>query len=342
MYEFDFLPVGDGEHSGDAIALRYTHPDTGQPVTGVIDAGFADDGDALVAHFHDYYHTNRADYVLFTHPDSDHINGAGVVMRELDVGTLLIHRPAIHGHPGNSGSRPSEELVELAVAQGSQIVEPFAGVQGFGGSLLIAGPARGYFEEMLDAQTTTTKLAASSPSFAERYFGEAGRSAVAILQKVLNAFPVELPFDDADGTNPRNNSAAIASLLIDGKHFLLPSDTGVPALSQALDYLDGVGRTAYPLGLFALPHHGSRHNIDRDTIHRILGSPGPTGIAVASVSAESPGYPSPRVANAAGRRGYPVYTTAGKTLWHREGVAQRPGWGPAAPMPPLEESDHDY
>ena len=341
MFEFDFLPVGDGEHSGDAIALRYTHPGTGGIVIGIIDTGFEDDGDALVAHLHDYYSTNRADFVLITHPDSDHINGAGTVMRELDVGTLLIHRPSLHGHPGNSGARPAEELVGLALAQGSQVLEPFAGVHGFGGSLLIAGPTVAHFEAMLEAQTTSTKRTAPRLSFAERYFGEAGRSAVAVLQKALSVFPIELPFDDAGGTNPRNNSAAIASLLIEGKHFLLPSDTGVPSLTQAMDYLDGVGRSAYPLELFALPHHGGRHNIDRDTIHRVLGSSDSSGIAVASVSPDAPNRPSPRVANAAGRRGYRVFPTVGKTLWYREGAPERPGWGPASPLPPLEENDHD-
>jgi beta-lactamase superfamily II metal-dependent hydrolase len=341
MFELDFLPVGDGERSGDAIALRYSHPETGELVTGIIDTGFEDDGGALVGHFHDYYGTNRADFVLITHPDSDHINGAGTVLRELDVGALLIHRPSLHGYDANSGARPAEELARLAVAQGSQVLEPFVGVHGFGGSLLVAGPSVRYYEEQLQAQRTSTKLEAPRRSFAERYFGEAGRSAVAVLQRALASFPVELPFDDAGGTNPRNNSAAIVSLLIDGKHFLLPSDTGVPALTQALDYLDGVGRTAHPLRVLALPHHGSRHNIDRDTIHRLLGSPGSAGIAVASVSSEAPKHPSPRVANAAGRRGYPVFRTAGKTLTYGEGFGARPGWGPAPPLPPLVEDDHE-
>ena len=106
MFELDFLPVGDGERSGDAIALRYSHPETGELVTGIIDTGFEDDGEGLVAHFYDYYGTNRADFVFMTHPDSDHINGAGIVLRELDVGALLIHRPSLHGYEANSGPDP--------------------------------------------------------------------------------------------------------------------------------------------------------------------------------------------------------------------------------------------
>jgi hypothetical protein len=39
MLEVDFLSVGDGEKSGDAIAMRFTHPSNGHPVVAIIDAG---------------------------------------------------------------------------------------------------------------------------------------------------------------------------------------------------------------------------------------------------------------------------------------------------------------
>lgn len=40
MYEVDFLPVGDGERSGDAIAVRFTKPGTDAIAHVIIDAGF--------------------------------------------------------------------------------------------------------------------------------------------------------------------------------------------------------------------------------------------------------------------------------------------------------------
>lgn len=94
--------------------------------------------------------------------------------------------------------------------------------------------------------------------------------------------------------------------------------------------------------MLALPHHGSRHNLDRDTIERLLGSHTnlERGTAVASVAREAD-MPSPRIANAAGRRGYPVFTTAGKWLLHSQDAQPRPGWGPATALPPLVEDDHD-
>jgi hypothetical protein len=57
MYDVDFLPVGDEGQSGDAIAIRFTRPDTGAYVHAVIDAGFQSDGDALVQHINDWYGT---------------------------------------------------------------------------------------------------------------------------------------------------------------------------------------------------------------------------------------------------------------------------------------------
>jgi glyoxylase-like metal-dependent hydrolase (beta-lactamase superfamily II) len=72
MYEIDFLPVGDASRDGDAIAVRFSHGN--EYVVGVIDAGFADDGRAMVDHIQTWYETDTVDFVISTHPDSDHIS----------------------------------------------------------------------------------------------------------------------------------------------------------------------------------------------------------------------------------------------------------------------------
>ncbi len=110
MYEIDLFAVGEGERSGDAIALRYTIPGRTDPIVGIIDAGFLVNGEVLAEHVPRYYGTKKVDFLLSTHPDGDHINGMGEVVRELDVQCLLIHRPAKHGYSSNSGSKPAEEL----------------------------------------------------------------------------------------------------------------------------------------------------------------------------------------------------------------------------------------
>lgn len=341
MYELDFFAVGDGERSGDAFALRYTVPGISEPIVGIIDAGFLASGEALIAHVKDVYGTSQVDFVLSTHPDGDHINGMGEVVRELDVRCLLIHRPGQHGNSSNSGSKPAEELVKLAKAKGASVVEPFAGVSGYGDSFVIAGPTKDFYEAKLAEQTATSKEAAGPRlSLAQRFVGT---SVVKAVRRVLSSFPIEREFDDAGGDNPRNNSSAILSLMIDGRHLLFFGDAGVPAITEAMGFLDGQERTKEWPKLIVLPHHGSRHNLDLSTIHRVLGAHTDSmcGHAVASVSEESDN-PSPRVANAVGRRGYKVYPTAGSGFRIAWEAPARPGWnGTATPLGPLEETDHD-
>ncbi len=61
-YEVDFLPVGNGEKCGDAIAIRFGDllADPPQQTVVVIDAGFKDSGTALVQHIRSYYKTGSS------------------------------------------------------------------------------------------------------------------------------------------------------------------------------------------------------------------------------------------------------------------------------------------
>src|SRR6266496_3761017 len=97
-YEIDFLPVGDGEKSGDAIALRYgsLHGRRDEQVVIVIDGGYADDGEALRAHLDQHFHTDVVDIVLSTHPDQDHVAGLEILLRSIKVHELWMHLPWAH------------------------------------------------------------------------------------------------------------------------------------------------------------------------------------------------------------------------------------------------------
>src|SRR5271155_1444483 len=90
--EIDFLQVGDGERSGDAVALRYGDLPTGFEVM-VIDGGNKASGEALVRHITSEYGTTTVGHVLNTHPDGDHSSGLTEVLRYLDVKKLWMHRP---------------------------------------------------------------------------------------------------------------------------------------------------------------------------------------------------------------------------------------------------------
>jgi hypothetical protein len=183
MYEVDFLAVGDGERSGDAIAMRFTSPGSPAPAVVVIDTGFSDDGDAMVAHVMEHYKTDYVDLVFSTYGDRDHICGLPIVLRELRIGALAVQRPALHGFPDDSASDRAEELVELALGQGAQVAEPVAGMTAFDGALVVGGPTEGFYEEMLVAENISE--GAGVPTLTKRLTGVLSRTA----RRVLAAFP---------------------------------------------------------------------------------------------------------------------------------------------------------
>ena len=97
-YEIDFFPVGEGEKSGDAIALRFgnLHGDRKEQTIVVIDGGYKLTGEKIVQHIQNIYGTDCVDLVVSTHPDTDHTSGLKLILEELEVTSLWMHRPWNH------------------------------------------------------------------------------------------------------------------------------------------------------------------------------------------------------------------------------------------------------
>jgi beta-lactamase superfamily II metal-dependent hydrolase len=343
MYEVDFLSVGKGGKSGDAIAIRFTRPDNAELATMIIDAGYQPDGEALVNHVLQWYEIDFVDLVVLTHPDGDHIGGMGKVFDGLRVGELALHQPSRYGGSALDASDAVEELIAKASSAGTNVYEAVAGYTALGGAVRIAGPSQEYYAEQVAAQLGTSKPE-SEP------LTEAGAVREAIMKlgvKALEAFPLEVPFDDAGGDTPRNNSSAIVDLRVDDRRLLFTGDAGVPAIDRALDYLGGIGLSSSPPTFVQIPHHGSRHNLSTAVIERLVGSTsesagGTAFVSISKKASESPKYPSPRVTNAFGRRNFAVCMTAGNTVRHGSPDAvQRPGWVEAPRVPPLDETVDD-
>jgi beta-lactamase superfamily II metal-dependent hydrolase len=337
MYEIDFLPVGDGGRSGDAIAMRFTRPDTGTLAHVIVDAGFQDDGEALVAHVKKYYETTSIDLAILTHPDGDHIGGMGEVLRGLSVKELWVHDLSGRGGAGLPAADAVDDLVEVAGEQGTVVREAFAGSSAFGDALVILGPTVEYYEQLV-AQEQEVAMAATGGrgmSF--------GASVSVLAQRFLAALPVEVPFGDAGGTSPRNNTSMVTLLQLDGKQLLLTADAGVPALDRALDWAVEQGCKVYQPKFAQLSHHGSRHNASSAFLDRLLGPTGqePTRTAFVSVTKEAEKHPSPRVANGFMRRGYNVCPTHGQSIYYYSADAPDRGWTPLTPLAPLDESLED-
>jgi len=337
VYEIDFLKVGAAEKSGDAIALRF--PYQGRWVVVIIDGGFTDVGEQLIGHVLRWYQTSQVDLVISTHPDGDHINGLTPVLEQLDVRELFIHLPRVHRSDVSSWCpEPVDDLVRVARRRGVTITEPFTGESRFGGILTVVGPTQSYYESLLDA----ARLGAIRGAAVSGGFSAAVGVALRKLASRAVALLPEETLTDFGETTERNNSSVVTLLTLDGQRVLLTGDGGIPALSQAADYLELLPSAGLPIALFQAPHHGSRRNLGPSILNRLLG-PGGTlrGEAIVSASDQAAKHPSPKVTNALLRRGYPVYSTEKAHLCFPSDMPARPGWSTATPLPPLDESEED-
>jgi beta-lactamase superfamily II metal-dependent hydrolase len=335
VHEIDFLPVGDGKNSGDAIAIRFAHPDDGRWVHVIVDAGFQDDGEALVEHVKRHYGTDHIDHAILTHPDGDHIGGMGEVVRGLSVDKLWLHDIGAHGGGSLPAASAVKDLIKVAGEQGTTVQEAWAGASEFDGALTVLGPDKSYYQALVQEQLE----GAPKATVAAKALVEAARG---LWDRVVSALGIEVPFSEKEVT-PRNNSSMIVLLRLDEDNHLLTGDAGVPALERAWDFAEAKDLAQAP-HFVQIPHHGSRRNASSAWLDRLLGGTGQSeGIRTAFISVvkESEKHPSGRIVNAYIRRGCTVIATAGQSICHRDGTPNRPNWGPAPPVPPMEEEKDD-
>jgi beta-lactamase superfamily II metal-dependent hydrolase len=342
-YEIDYIPVGEGEKGGDAIALRFgnlTGPRTEQTVI-VIDGGTKESGETLVNHIKTYYGTEIVDVVFCTHPDADHASGLTVVLEKLNVTTLAMHKPWDHaedikrhfvnGRITSSGLsdkfekalQHASDLEVIAKKKGVQIVEPFQGVTGFNGALHVLGPSREYYQGLLAHFRSTPE-----PVAALGFLAPAVKAIETVARKIQDFIHIDLLDDDTDSTSAENNSSAIVFFNIDGHKILFTGDAGKTALHLAADYADTKGIVLTGLNLLDVPHHGSKRNMSSKVLKRING-------VTASISApqNSDKHPSKKVINGLKKYGALVYVTKNMTLCHPHLAPTREGWGPAPQEP---------
>lgn len=348
MLEIDFLPVAstDGEgttKSGDAITARFADA-TGRQRVLVIDAGFQATGDAVVEHVRSYYGTDHVDLAISTHPDADHINGLATVVQDLQVDELLIHQPRQHAS-GNlaafSNLAAVDNLLQVAAANDTAVTDPFTGTERLGGHLRVLGPDKDFYDDLLVEQLSSVTVAA-------RNFGMSAQlrlRARNLLDSALDWLPNVETLTDNGETSARNETSVVTLLTVDGQRVMLTGDAGQRALTRAADeYEAQIGAFATsPLQVLHVPHHGSRCNLGPTLLDRILGPRWncyTTSSAIVSAAKDAPKHPSPKVTNALQRRGATVVVTAGQIVCHvGNNTPMRPGWGPAAPVPPLTEGD---
>jgi beta-lactamase superfamily II metal-dependent hydrolase len=372
-HEVDFLAVGDGSKSGDAIALRFgnLYGERAEQAVIVIDGGFKDDGQKLIDLIKKYYgNTNIIDLVIATHTHGDHTAGLETILKEMQVNELWMHRPWDESHTNNISKwftdgrvtdnsvrealrkslDTARELEKIAIQKGIPIIEPFVGVcKDFGfGRIDIAGPTKEYYESLLPdfSGTPESKTSESSYGLLERVLSEAK----GFVKKIAESWGIET-LDDSGETSAENNSSAITLLRVDDKHLLFTGDAGIPALTNAVDLLESSGITNEKYSFIQVPHHGSKQNVGQTILDRILGFKLPeeqknTNKIVAFCSCAKDGdpkHPAKKVMNAFKRRGAPVTPTQDRAKVYPcnnpNNAPIREEYSPVDPLPFYDEVD---
>ncbi len=356
-YEVDYLPVGGGEKSGDAIAIRYGNlsGSRNEQTVIVIDGGTLDSGQRLVEHIEEHYDTDVVDLLVSTHPDKDHISGARVVIEDLHVKRLWMHQPWNHAGQirdafadgritNDSLSKRLQdemamayELEEMALLRDIPIFEPFSDSnihRQFAG-LWVLGPSTDFYRRLLP-QFDKTPLAKSA---SETFFGRMAEA----IKSVAETRNIETLAEPTE-TRAENDSSAILLLHVDGRRLLFTGDAGVPALEEAAHMAEYNGVNLQSCVFQQVPHHGSRRNVGPSILNRIVGPIGgtsnPKSVIVSASTGGAPKHPARKVTNAYLRRGANVVATQGQIIRHHSpDCPLRPGWGPVAPVPFYPEVD---
>jgi beta-lactamase superfamily II metal-dependent hydrolase len=359
-YEVDFMAVGEGEKSGDAIAVRFGNlagPRSEQTVY-VIDGGTKDSGEALVSHIQKFYHTDLVDVVISTHPDSDHSFGLAVVLEKLRVGCLLMHQPWNHAedihHLFDHDDRVTptgleerawrslenvRDLEKLAAKKGIKIIEPFSDTLPD-----VLSPSKAFYQQQL-ANFRCMPEPAQKASIRAMMELVLGAVKEAIKRIAETWFTETLTEPEPDATSAENNSSVLLLLDLGGERFLFTADAGVPALTAATDRATALGIDLKTVKYLQVPHHGSKRNVGPAILDRILGpklaQDSPSKIAFVSAAKDGgPKHPAKKVVNAFQRRGAKVFATQGNGLsQHSPDAPKREGWSDAVKLSFYQEVD---
>jgi len=351
-YEVDFLPVGEKSKSGDAIAIRFgnLHGERSEQIVVVIDGGFKESGEKLVEHIQKYYNTKIVDLAILTHPDNDHASGLHVLLKELEVKKLWMHKAWEHTDgtailfedgritDNSIGTRLKESLEtaygleKLANEKGIEIEEPFTGLTDYTGCVSVLGPSEEFFERMLvgfsGLPETVTEEASMSKSFFEK-------AKDIVINWISEKWNFDLIIDDGETTSYQNNSSAIIQLVFDNSRMLFTGDAGREALAEVVELLNGYNLP--DLKFIQIPHHGSFRNIGPTVLNGLVGEIKPKdhkphfSAFVSAAKEGAPKHPSKKVINSFIRRGARVHVTAGAGKHHYDSAPDRDGWSSATP-----------
>jgi len=345
-YEIDFIPVDSGKKNGDAISFRIVENSVTKIY--VIDGGTKVSGQNLVDHIKKYYGTTKVDYLINTHPDLDHISGLTVVMEQLDVKELWMHKPWEHAHEiiddivdnrvtVNSLTNRLQEtlkiakqLEKMAIDKGIPVYEPFQGENI--GHFHVLSPHPDWYNELIKG---FNNMPASDKS---SFILEKAKQFADTIKTVLENWNVETLSEDGETSDKNESSVVLFGQLPNELKVLLTGDAGLKSLNKAYDYALINGVDLKVCKFVQMPHHGGRRNVSPSLLNKLLGEKLPEGanakgIAYVNTSKDCPEHPKKSVSNAFKRRGFNVIPTNGQAICKHWGYSGREGWVAVTPLP---------
>lgn len=342
-HEIDFLPVGEKSISGDAILFRYIEDGVQRII--LIDGGFEDTFGTINTHIQNYYRHNdilpsKIDHIVCSHPDRDHIGSIIQIIDTYDVGTLWINDPRKFKHidsfPIDGGqdsfSKGNVEAVaklsDFAKSLGIEIKSPYQGEHI--GPFVVCSPTMEFYKTLVTGKFE--RLGGIYSKFKNR-----ARDSDGMNLHVIDACWGEDVLYEFPATSVSNESSTVlfAEIQNPNSRILLTADAGTEALTRAVMYLEtDCSFIAGSLNFIQIPHHGSRHNVNSETLDSLLGGKilpnseqlGKT--AFVSVAKHADKYPKKSVTNAFINRGYVCAATRGDHKSYPVNMRSRPGWEP--------------
>jgi len=345
-YEIDFISVDSGKKNGDAITIRVKENEL--TTIYVIDAGTKITGQKVVDHVKKYYGTEKVDYLINTHPDLDHISGLTIVMEQLDVKQVWMHKPWEHAHEIiddildsrvtinsltnrlQNSLRVAKEIEEMANKKGIKVIEPFQGIQI--GHFFVLSPHPDWYTELIKGFNNMPK------SDRKTFLGEAIRKFSDTIKTVFENWNIETLSEDGVTSDKNESSVVLFGRLPNDFDVLLTADAGLLSINRAYDYAFSKGLDLKICKFIQMPHHGGRRNVSPSLLDKILGAKlpensNPTKTAFVNTSKDCPEHPKKSVSNAFIRRGVEVIATNGQTICKHWGYPTRAGWVTVTPLP---------
>lgn len=357
FYEVDFLSV-ECDKSGDAIAIRYMID--GRIFIHVVDCGFLDTAPNMLSHLSQHYDNPTViDHLVVTHGDGDHASGVRTIIEQFPrISTLWLHRPWLYADIllPYTNFKSSESLIrhlrgqyrilaeieELAEAKGIEMKAPFQGEKI--GAFTVLSPSPDYYLRLV-LNSAKADIGAEEM---ESIYRSGVFEAVSESGQKYGRHPWGSEIFPENDTPEENNTSVVQYGFLCGKRILLTGDAGKGGLALAEAYAAQIGVSLPGLDLFQVPHHGSRHNVDTETLNRWLGpiltqsqaNSGTRFTAVVSSAAKDKDHPRKCVVRAMKHRGAHYCETEGKSVRSSGGNAPvRAGWVATAPVPYPEEQE---